>query len=77
MVGILGVTHDPEMQETFQYPLSLMQELIQEFAPDVICGEVHSQSWRLYRETGHPYGVLEKRHHNRIQGGTVKWLSTV
>ena len=60
VVGILGVTHDPEMQEKYHYPLALMQELIQKFAPDVICGEVHPESWRLYRDAGRPYGVLEE-----------------
>lgn len=60
VVGILGVTHDPEMQEKYHYPLSLMQQLIQEFTPEVICGEVHPQSWRLYRETGRPYGMWEE-----------------
>ncbi len=58
VVGILGVTHDPQMQAKYHYPLSLMEELIQDFAPDVICGEVHPQSWLLYVETGEPYGIL-------------------
>ena len=58
VVGILGVTHDPQIQAKYQYPLSLMEELIQEFAPDVICGEVHPRSWRLYVETGNPDGLL-------------------
>ena len=58
VVGILGVTHDPEMQATYHYPLSLMEELIRQFGPDVICGEVHPRSWRLYVETGQPYGIL-------------------
>lgn len=58
VVGILGVTHDPEMQAEYHYPLSLIEELIQEFAPDVICGEVHPLSWRLYVETGDPGGHL-------------------
>ncbi|MHB1954979.1 MAG: hypothetical protein ACYCOU_14680, partial [Sulfobacillus sp.] len=51
VVGILGVTHDPQIQAKYQYPLSLMEELIQEFAPDVICGEVHPAAggftWKL------------------------------
>lgn len=58
VVGILGVTHDPEIQAKYHYPLSLMEELLQEFAPDVICGEVHPESWRLYAETGNPDGIL-------------------
>lgn len=60
VVGILGMTHDPEMQMKYNYPLSLIKELILEFAPDVICGEVHPLSWDLYQRTGNPYGVFKE-----------------
>lgn len=58
IVGILGMTHDPEMRRKYNYPLSLVKELILEFSPDVICGEVHPQSWDLYNQTGNPRGIL-------------------
>ncbi|MCC2684164.1 MAG: hypothetical protein K0R75_1063 [Paenibacillaceae bacterium] len=46
-VGILGVTHDEELREKYRLPLSLIEELIVEFAPDVICGEVTPSTWDL------------------------------
>lgn len=58
VVGILGMTHDKEMQEEYKFPLSLVEKLITEFNPDVICGEVHPDSWELYKEQGKPYGIL-------------------
>ncbi|HET7578254.1 MAG TPA: hypothetical protein VFK33_03160 [Bacillales bacterium] len=58
VVGILGMTHDEEMQKKYHYPLSLVKELILEFKPDVICGEVHPDSWELYLDKGEPYGIL-------------------
>jgi hypothetical protein len=36
--------------------LSLLKELILEFKPDVICGEVHPKSWDLYLKPGELYG---------------------
>ncbi|MEI5906794.1 hypothetical protein WAK64_06945 [Bacillus spongiae] len=58
VVGILGMTHDEEMQKKYKLPLSLIEELILEFKPDVICGEVHPKSWELYNRTGEPFGIL-------------------
>ncbi|MCA1060513.1 hypothetical protein LCL96_16365 [Rossellomorea aquimaris] len=58
VVGILGMTHDEEMQKTYNYPLSLVEELIGEFNPDIICGEVHPLSWELYQREGEPFGIL-------------------
>ncbi|MEI5907692.1 hypothetical protein WAK64_11565 [Bacillus spongiae] len=57
-VGILGMTHDEEWQEKYNLPLSLIEELINEFNPDVICGEVHPDSWDLYLKEGNPKGIL-------------------
>ncbi|MBD7962771.1 hypothetical protein [Fictibacillus norfolkensis] len=57
VVGILGMTHDEEMQKKYNYPLSLVEELIIEFKPDVICG-VHPLSWELYLNNGVPQGIL-------------------
>jgi len=58
VVGILGMTHDEEMQKRYNFPLSLVEELITEFKPDVICGEVHPDSWELYQRKGEPHGIL-------------------
>ncbi|MFB4166803.1 hypothetical protein [Virgibacillus sp. JSM 102003] len=58
IVGILGMTHDEEMQKEYNFPLTLVKELILEFNPDVICGEVHPKSWELYQTKGTPHGIL-------------------
>lgn len=48
IVGILGTIHNPELRERYHCPLTFYQELIEEFDPDIICGEVHPQSWNKY-----------------------------
>lgn len=46
-VGILGVMHDERTRNRYGLTLTLIGELIHEFAPDVICGEVLPSSWDL------------------------------
>ncbi|PEW01170.1 hypothetical protein CN425_13875 [Bacillus cereus] len=60
IVGILGMVHDEDWQEKYHFPLSLVKELILEFKPDVICGEVHPHSWELYLREGNPKGIYEE-----------------
>lgn len=48
-VGILGVTHDHSLRTEYELPLELIRELIMEFEPDVICGEVLPSSWERYK----------------------------
>ncbi|MDO3410534.1 hypothetical protein QWJ34_12250 [Saccharibacillus sp. CPCC 101409] len=52
IIGILGTIHHPPLREQYNLPLSLYREVIEEFAPDLICGEVHPLSWQRYLE--HP-----------------------
>ncbi|MED1863785.1 hypothetical protein P4V41_10010 [Fictibacillus nanhaiensis] len=52
------MTHDEELQKKYNFPLTLVKELILEFNPDVICGEVHPLSWELYLNESEPAGVL-------------------
>jgi hypothetical protein len=40
VVGILGLNHNDEMRNKYNLTLDLIKELILEFNPDVICGEV-------------------------------------
>ncbi len=48
-VGILGVMHDNELRKRYHLTLELIEELILEFNPDVICGEVLPNSWEKYK----------------------------
>ncbi|MDK8190652.1 hypothetical protein QP794_11200 [Paenibacillus sp. UMB7766-LJ446] len=48
IVGILGTIHNPELREKYNSSLTLYQDLITEFNPDIICGEVHPLSWKKY-----------------------------
>lgn len=48
-VGILGVVHDHELRQKHNITLNLIRELILEFNPDVICGEVLPASWEHYQ----------------------------
>ncbi|MDO7908658.1 hypothetical protein Q5741_19910 [Paenibacillus sp. JX-17] len=49
-VGILGVVHDDELRQKYGLSLNVIEELILEFEPDVICGEVLPASWAKYQE---------------------------
>ncbi|CAG7633618.1 hypothetical protein ACFQI7_18420 [Paenibacillus allorhizosphaerae] len=47
-LGILGVTHDNDLRVKYGLTLDFIKELILEFHPDVICGEVLPESWERY-----------------------------
>lgn len=48
-VGILGVVHNDDLRRKHHLTLELIKELIVEFKPDVICGEVLPASWEHYQ----------------------------
>ncbi|MBA2936947.1 hypothetical protein HZF08_01360 [Paenibacillus sp. CGMCC 1.16610] len=48
-VGILGVVHDNKLRKRYHLTLEIIKELILEFNPDVICGEVLPDSWEKYK----------------------------
>ncbi|TLS53934.1 hypothetical protein FE782_00855 [Paenibacillus antri] len=48
-VGILGVVHDDQLRRKHNLTLDLIKELILDFSPDVICGEVLPTSWEHYQ----------------------------
>jgi hypothetical protein len=47
-VGLLGTIHNAALREHYNCSLTLYKRIIDEFKPDVICGEVHPQSWQKY-----------------------------
>lgn len=49
-VGILGMVHDNELRRKYNLSLEFIKELILEFNPDVICGEVLPNSWEQYNK---------------------------
>lgn len=49
VLGILGVVHDNELRQKYNLSLGFIKELILEFNPDVICGEVLPNSWDKYK----------------------------
>lgn len=50
IVGILGVNHNEEMRNKYNLTLDLIKELILDFNPNVICGEVTPATWDLYSQ---------------------------
>ncbi|NGZ74699.1 DUF5694 domain-containing protein [Saccharibacillus alkalitolerans] len=48
-IGILGVVHNNELRMQTGLTIELIRELITEFDPDVICGEVLPVSWDRYK----------------------------
>ncbi|WP_219838181.1 DUF5694 domain-containing protein [Paenibacillus sp. R14(2021)] len=47
--GILGVVHDNNLRQQHHLTLEVIKELIIEFQPEVICGEVLPSSWDKYK----------------------------
>lgn len=54
-LGIIGTVHTDELREVFHFPLSLLEELIVEFQPDLICGEVRPTDWESYVQHRNAY----------------------
>lgn len=54
--GILGVMHDDETRRKYNLGLDVIGELILEFQPDVICGEVLPGSWERYKHNRNDRG---------------------
>lgn len=50
VVGILGAVHTDEMRLILGYSLDMLRDVILEFDPDVICGEVRPEDWARYQE---------------------------
>ncbi|WNQ12285.1 hypothetical protein MJA45_04345 [Paenibacillus aurantius] len=48
VVGVLGTIHNEELRQKYNCPLELYKEIIVEFKPDIICGEVHPSAWERY-----------------------------
>jgi len=49
VVGIMGVNHNEDMRNKYKLTLDLIREVILEFSPNIICGEVTPATWDLYR----------------------------
>lgn len=66
VVGILGTTHDEDFRVRYHYPLSLLKELIVEFQPDVICGEVLPENWAAYQTKGVEAGYVGESEYHEV-----------
>jgi len=65
IIGILGTIHNDEMRKEFNYSLELMEELIQHFKPDIICGEVRPEDWQKYCDNNEYEGYLGPNEYRR------------
>ncbi len=45
VVGILGTMHDEEVRNECNFSLEVMEKVILEFRPDIICGEIRQEDW--------------------------------
>lgn len=65
-IGILGAIHnDLEYRIKNGYPIEVMKKAIEDFKPDVICGEVRPEDWEEYCKDKNYDGYLgpfEYRH---------------
>ncbi|MBR7796326.1 MULTISPECIES: hypothetical protein [Virgibacillus] len=55
LIGLLGTVHTQELREKFKFSFELLEELILEFRPDIICGEVKSEDWKNYTKNEKQY----------------------
>ncbi len=58
ILGILGTIHNDEMRKDYNYSLEKMAEIIEDFKPDIICGEVRPEDWNKYLENKNYEGYL-------------------
>lgn len=66
ILGILGTVHDDDMRKKFNYSLERMEELIEKFNPDVICGEVRPEDWEKYCDNNEYEGYLGANEYRRL-----------
>lgn len=48
IVGILGTVHNENMKSNYNYPLEFLENVIMEFSPQIICGQVRPEDWDTY-----------------------------
>lgn len=48
IVGILGTIHNEQKREKYNYSLKYIEDLIVEFNPDIICGEIRPEDFEKY-----------------------------
>jgi len=58
VLGILGTIHSDEMRKEYDFSLKKMGELIEQFEPDIICGEVRPEDWEKYCNNNEYEGYL-------------------
>lgn len=66
VIGLLGTTHNEGFRERYHYPLSLLRELILEFEPDIICGEVLPENWVAYQTKDAEVGYVGESEYNEV-----------
>ncbi|MPM84655.1 hypothetical protein SDC9_131728 [bioreactor metagenome] len=66
VLGILGTVHIEEMRKEYNYSLKRMEELIEEFKPDIICGEVRPEDWEKYCSNNKYEGYLGPSEYRKL-----------
>ncbi|MDP5274935.1 hypothetical protein [Chengkuizengella axinellae] len=65
-IGLLGTLHNDEIRKEVNYSLSLMKDIILQFAPDIICGEIREQDWGQYIKDKSYTGYLGPDEYRRL-----------
>jgi hypothetical protein len=66
VLGILGTVHSDEMRKEYNYSLEKMRGLIEQFKPDIICGEVRPEDWEKYCNDTEYNGYLGPNEYRRL-----------
>lgn len=65
VLGILGTMHSEEIRKEANYTLKDLKELILEFKPDIICGEVRPEDFEKYLKDKNYDGYLGPNEYKR------------
>jgi len=58
MIGILGVVHDEALREKYNFSLNRIKDIILEFNPEIICGEIRKEDFQNYCQNRNYSGYL-------------------
>lgn len=83
IVGLLGTIHNEEIRNRVNCTLSLYKDIIIEFNPDIICGEVHPQrieeEWFEKQLKTHSVGTIpfNSNEYDLVTREKYEWISNI
>lgn len=66
VLGILGTVHNDEMRKDYNYSLEKMRKIIEQFNPDIICGEIRPEDWKKHCNNHEYEGYLGPSEYRKL-----------